>query len=215
MTITITQAIARVRFLIDDKDANPLISDAEILVALETAYQEVWQLAIVSGANIYNQQVNLTSDGNGVLDLSAFKPMKIVNVALKLGNVFLQVKPCRLGDGLINVPGPQTFRVTYVPRVVLPAAGVDPIEWPIDIILDPVLDQLLCVVAAADVWIKTGQPTLPSLAEKRGQLEASVKAKINIPGWSVTTLGRRGGLGQTNAGFYWQQSAYDSIQFVY
>lgn len=211
MTITLTQAIGRVRFLIDDTDANPLISDTDITTALEVAQEEVWQSVIASGANIFYQSVVVTTNAQGVADLSGIKPLKIANVSYQAGNVSLQVPPARLFDGILNVTGPWPLTIVYVPRAVMPVLGTDEFVWSQDTISVVTLDQLLCHTAASQVWVKTGEPPLASLEARKGELQKSVGTLINIPSWSSTPIG---GCGARVSGFYWKRSTHDALQLV-
>lgn len=212
MTITLTQAIQRVRFLIDDADANPLISDAEITSALEVAQEEVWQLVVDSGANLFYQTAALTSSSTGAVDLSGIKPLKIANVSWEQSGVTLQIPPARLFDGLLNVQQSWPISLVYVPRAVFPASPSAEFVWSQSSISMTTLDQLLCHVAASQVWIKTGEPPLASLEQRKVELQKSVENLINIPTWSVTPLGP---VGSRNSGMYWRRSAHDTLQLVY
>jgi len=211
MTMTLAQAITRVRFLLDDKDNNPLISDAEITTALQVAQEEVWQSVVDSGANIYYQSADVSSSSAGVISLASITPLKIANVALVVGNGVLQVPPCRVFDGFSNVTSVQPCRVMYVPRAAFPALSSDPFIWSQASISLTTLDQLLCHTAASMCWIKTGEPALSAMEKRRAELQASCTSTINLPGWSVTPLT----LGVVrDSGIYWRRSAHDQIQLV-
>jgi hypothetical protein len=211
MTVTLAQAITRVRFLLDDNDANPLISDAEITTALQVAQEEVWQSVIDSGANIFHQSVDVSSTSAGVLSLASITPLKIANVALVVGNGVLQIPPCRQFDGFANVVGVKACRVVYVPRAAFPALSSDPFNWSQSSISMTTLDQLLCHVAASSCWVKTGEPPLASMEKRRAELQASVTSTINLPAWSATplTVG-----GARDSGIFWRRSAHDQIQLI-
>jgi hypothetical protein len=211
MTMTLAQAITRVRFLLDDKDNNPLISDAEITTALQVAQEEVWQSVVDSGANIYYQSADVSSSSAGVISLASITPLKIANVALVVGNGVLQIPPCRVFDGFANVTSVQPCRIMYVPRAAFPALSSDPFIWSQATISLTTLDQLLCHTAASMCWIKTGEPPLSAMEKRRAELQASCTSTINLPGWSVTPLT----LGVVrDSGIYWRRSAHDQIQLV-
>lgn len=211
MTMTLAQAIVRVRFLLDDKDNNPLISDAEITTALQVAQEEVWQSVVDSGANIYYQSADVSSSSAGVISLAPITPLKIANVALVVGNGVLQVPPCRVFDGFANVSSVQPCRIMYVPRAAFPALSSDPFIWSQASISLTTLDQLLCHTAASMCWVKTGEPPLSAMEKRRAELQASCTSTINLPGWSVTPLT----LGVVrDSGIYWRRSAHDQIQLV-
>ena len=211
MTMTLAQALTRVRFLLDDKDNNPLISDAEITTALQVAQEEVWQSVVDSGANIYYQSVDISSSSAGVVSLSSIAPLKIANVALVVGNGVLQVPPCRVFDGFANVTAVQPCRIMYVPRAAFPALSSDPFIWSQATISSTTLDQLLCHTAASMCWVKTGEPPLSSMEKRRAELQLSCTSTINLPGWSVTplTVG-----GARDSGIYWRRTAHDQIQLI-
>lgn len=216
MTVTLTQARARVRFLIDDADANPLVSDAEIDVALATAQEEVWQRVVGSGVNVYTQHADISSSAAGVVNLSSLNPMKVVSVAWKSGNTFMQVPPSRPGDFIQTVAQVQALRVVYVPRATFPALAADPFVWATASISSPTLDQLLCVVAAADVWVKTGEGPLASLEQRKAELQKSIDEQISIPGWSVAPLRATSRFpSHRYAGFQWVMTGANQMQLVY
>jgi hypothetical protein len=212
MTMTLAQAITRVRFLLDDSDANPLISDAEITTALEVGQEEVWQLVIDSGANVFYQTADIASPGNGVVDVSSIKPLKIINVAQVVGTYALQIPPCRPFDGFAPVLSAVNVRLVYVPRATFPALSSDPFVWSQAAISMTTLDQLLCHTAAAQCWVRTGEPPLASMEKRRAELAASVTSSINIPSWSVSPLDDTG---STDSGFYWRRTSHDTLQLVY
>lgn len=211
MTVTLAQAITRVRFLLDDKDNNPLISDAEITTALQVAQEEVWQGVVDSGANIFFQVADISSTSAGVVNLASVTPLKISNVAIVVGNGVLQVPPCRVFDGFANVVGVRPCRITYVPRAPFPALSGDPFVWSQSTISLTTLDQLLCHTAASMCWVKTGEPPLASMERRRAELLASCTSTINLPAWSATPLTPGGA---RDAGFYWRRTAHDQIQLV-
>lgn len=207
---TLAQAIQRVRFLIDDRDANPLVSDADITTALQVAQEEVWQKVVASGINIYTQSGLITTDGAGEGDLTALNPLSIANVAWQSGSTFFQVPPARIFEGVMNVNTPTPLKITYVPRAAFPVLPGDPFVWAQAAISSATLDQAMCTVAATEVWVLTGEPPLQSLVTRRDELLLSVTTQISQPRWSVTRPAAR--LGH---GFMWRLSAHNKIQLVY
>jgi len=216
MTITLAQARTRVRFLIDDADANPLVSDAEIDVALATALEEVWQRVVGSGASCFTISADITSSQAGVVDMTALKPLRIVNVVYATGTIQLQVQPSRTSDYIQKVSGAQPLRIWYVPRATFPALSSDPFVWSTAAISSATLDQLLCVIAAADVWVKTGEPPLASLEQRKAELVKAVEQQVSIPDVTVAPL-RVTRKFPTNryAGFQWARVGHDTLQLVY
>lgn len=213
MTMTLTQAIARVRFLLDDTDNNPLVSDADITTALQVAQEEVWQLVISSGVNVFNLQAALTSSDAGVVDLSTIDPLAIVNVASTLGGLGrLQIPPARTFDYSSPVLQAVPLVVTYAPRAAFPATGGDPFVWSTAAISSTTLDQLLCHVAASQCWVRTGEPPLASMEKRRQELTDSVTGMISIPSWSATPIGERTSM---TSGMAWIRTAHDQLQLVY
>jgi hypothetical protein len=211
MTMTLAQAITRVRFLLDDTDNNPLISDAEITTALQVGQEEVWQAVIDSGANIFYQSADISSSAAGVVSLASITPLKIANVALVAGNGVLQIPPCRPFDGFANVTSVQPVRLMYVPRAAFPALSSDPFVWSQATISLTTLDQLLCHTAAAMCWVKTGEPPLATMEKRRAELLASVTSTINLPQWSSTPLAVGG---TRDSGMFWRRTAHDQIQLI-
>lgn len=214
--INLTQAIARVRFLIDDQDVNPLVSDAEITVALQTSLDEVWQMVVGSGANLYTQLIDVMTAPDGSVDMTAINPIKIVSVMWKTGNVLVPIIPTRPGAGTFLVTGaPINIRIIYVPHAVFPATPVTNFVWSTPDINNAVLDQLLCAVAASQVWVKTGEPPLPSLSKRIDELKQSAFEEINIPNTmvlQVRALGRRGSSSRTMS---WQRVQHNKLQLIY
>lgn len=216
MTITLTQARTRVRFLIDDADANPLVTDAEIDVALATAQEEVWERVVGAGVNVYTTSAFISSDATGLVSLTSLKPLRVSHVALRNGTAFRNVKPARGGDYSGTVASVQTLRVLYVPRAAFPTLVGDPFVWSTAAVSAPTLDQLMCVVAASDVWVKTGEAPLKSLEMRKAELNASVESKINIPSWSVVPLRASSQFpDDRGAGFLWTMTGPDTMQLVY
>lgn len=207
---TLAQAILRVRFLIDDRDANPLVSDADITTALQVAQEEVWQKTIASGIDIYTQSADITTNGSGEGDLTALNPLSISNVAWVSGGTYMQVPPARIFEGVIKVSAPTPLRITYVPRAAFPVLPGDPFVWSQAAISSSTLDQAMCAVAASEVWILTGEPPLQSLMARRDELLQSITTQISLPRWSATRPAVRSGVG-----FMWRLSAHNKIQLIY
>lgn len=212
MPMTLTQAIARTRFLLDDTDSNPLVTDAEITTALVIAQEEVWQMVVSSGANIFYQQANVTSSGSGVVSLTAVKPIKIANVVTNTGPLRVQIPPARLYDGQANVLQALPLTVTYVPRVTAPVLGTDEFIWSTSSISMTTLDQLCCHIAASQCWVRTGDPPNAAMEKRKQELIDSIHTIVSVPSWSATPLGERGG---REAGIAWIATAYDTLQLVY
>lgn len=180
-----TQAIARVRRLLDDRDQNPLVSNDDIRESLRVAIEEVWQLVVTSGAGVFTLSADVTSDSNGVVDLTTQSPLTISLVQLLQGTVTMTIPPVRVGDSYAPVQQATNIRVAYVPRVQLPAVDATSIVWATSAVPANTLDQLLCIVAAQDAWITTGEPILKSLQTRREELTASVKEIPNTPNHTV------------------------------
>ena len=214
----LSEAIQRVRFLIDDRDENPLVTDSDITIALQTALDELWQLTVDSGANLYTLTATLTPNATGEIDRTSINPIKVVALAWQSGQVFIDIPAARPYEGTVAaVGGGMTVRIIYVPRAVFPASGASPFIWSTAAIADAVLDQLLCAIAASQVWVRTGEPPLPSLTRRIDELKKSVASKINIPNVTVARPHRRvtGMGGSPSGGMRWQRYQHNKIQLVY
>lgn len=212
MTMTLAQAITRTRFLLDDTDANPLVTDAEITTALEVAQEEVWRLVVTSGANVFNQQATLSSSTAGVVDLSSIKPIDVVNVAIVVGNMRTQVRPVRVFDYAHAVLAVYSLAVTYIPRVTFPTLSSDPFVWSTAAISSTTLDQLVCHIAASQCWVRTGDPPNAAIERRKDELLASIATIVSIPSWSATPLNERGT--ERDSGIFWVRTAHDQLQLV-
>ena len=216
MSTTLTAARTMVRNFIDDTDSNPLFTDADIDAALLPAQYEVTQLVVgAGGSNLFNVEATKTATSNGTIDLSAEAPLKVNYVALVVGRSRYQVPPCRNTDWITTVVGPQTIVVGYVARPAFPALAGDPFLWG-STVDAPILTRLMCIIAATELWTKTGDPPLPSLVQREATLREQALASINIPLWTVQPLRQAlrypsGG----NAGFQWVMPSRDSMQLVF
>ncbi len=212
---TLTDTRAVVRRLIDDTDSNPLVSDADIDDALRSAQYEVAQAAVGAGSNLFNVEATKTAASNGSVDLSTEGPLRINYVALVVGTQRLQVPPCRNTDWGRTVSGPQTLVVGYVARPAFPASGATSFLWG-SAVAAPLFDKLMAVIAANELWTKTGDPPLASLTSREEKLREQAIASINIPLWTVQPLRQAtrypaGG----NAGFQWVSPSRDQMQLVF
>ena len=210
MTITVAQAVLRCRRLLDDRDDNPLVSDADLKDSLIVAADEVWQTCVRSGANIYTQFADITSGSNGIADLASIKPLKIVNVSVVSGGALLTVPAARIGAGMVPLTTPQNLRIAYVPRMSFPTNDGDNIVWGADANICNTLDQLLCLVAAADAWIVTGEPFPKPLTTRKEELNKSILEQINVPQYFVFD-----GNGRPDVGFVWSNASLDKLQLIY
>lgn len=214
MTTTLTSAIARVRFLLDDTDSNPLVSDADITLALSVAQEEVWQLVITSGANIFYQQATLTSTATGGVNVGSLKPLKIANVAKVVDNYRVQIPPARFYDNYTNIQQPIDIVVTYVPRATFPALPADEFVWSQSTISLTTLDQLMIHVAASQCWARTGEPPNAAIEKRKQELMDSINTLVSIPSWSATPVGATD-RGLRDSGMSWIRVAHDALQIIY
>ena len=214
MTITLTAAIARVRFLLDDTDANPLVSDADITSALSVAQEEVWQMVVTSGANIFYQQATITTTATGGANIASITPIKIANVARNVGTYRTQIPPARVYDSYTNIQQPIDLVITYVPRAAFPATGGDPFVWSQSTISLATLDQLMIHIAASQCWVRTGEPPNAAIEKRKQELVDSINTLVSIPSWSATPVGATNRSVQTS-GMAWIRVAHDALQIIY
>jgi hypothetical protein len=215
MTMTLLQARDRVRALIDDTDANPLSSDDDLDDALTTAQVEVMQFVLSSGSNLLGVEVAKTSSADGVVDLSDVTPMKVNHVHHVLATARMQVLPARSSDFSSTVAAAQTLKIGYVARPAFPAADDDAFVWAST--LDaPLLDKLLCLLAASEAWIRSGSKPLEALEVRKAEVRNAILGSLNIPQWTVMPLVAATRYPtQRYASFQWVMTAPDTMQLVY
>lgn len=214
MTVTLSAAIARVRFLLDDTDSNPLVSDSDITLALQVAQEEVWQLVVTSGANIFYQQASVTTTSTGAANISSIAPIKIANVAKVVDNYRVQIPPARFYDNYTNVLQSMTLLISYVPRATFPALAGDPFVWSQSTINLNTLDQLMIHIAASQCWVRTGEPPNAAIEKRKQELLDSIHTLVSIPSWSATPVGATD-RSVRDAGFSWIRTAHDQLQIIY
>lgn len=216
MPTSLTDTRTAVRRLLDDTDTNPLFADAEIDDALKPAQYEVAQLVVgAGGSNLFNAEVNKTSDATGLVDLSAEAPLKINYVAQVAGSQRFQVQPSRNTDWRQTVQAPTTLVIGYVARPAFPSAPANPFLWGSSVEA-PMFDRLMVCIAANEIWAKTGDPPLKALVDREEKLREQVVASINIPMWTVQPLrlASRFPAGG-GAGFQWVSPTRDRLQLVF
>ncbi len=209
-------ARTQVRFLTDDSDVNPLVSDAEIDAALRSAQAEVWALVISAGVNIYQQTATVSSDAQGRVDLASLKPVKVGTVSLLQGNYRTTVSPCRQMDWSMPVQQVQQLSISYVPRVAFPANDAAEFVWSLTSTLAPTLDKLVCAIAASEVWVRTGERPNAVIEQRKSELSIAAVSQTNIPSFTVvsTSAGSRYPR-NSKAPYQWVAVQQDLIQLVY
>jgi hypothetical protein len=214
MTITRAQARTRLRFLIDDpvvsNDNGVRTSKDDVEDALKTAQQEAYNLAVTSGANIFQTQGTVTTSSAGLASLTSLAPQRLVSVAIQQGNVRVPVPALRARDTQqLYTSAPETLVVTYVPRVTFPAADGDPFVWGSPSIDLPQLDKLMVAIAASELKIVDAE-VLSGLETRKAELKAAIDSLCNVPRVTVFPLAP----GRQIAVRY-IMSGRDALQLVY
>lgn len=212
----LSEARARVLRLVDDDSSKYNVDGlfTDIDDALKTAQIETWQTAVASGNSIFVIEAPLTTGATGIGDLTTIKPMKLVNVALKNGTQRLTVPPARFDEAPTNAGAGLILAIAYVPRVAFPSASGNPFVWASANIADlsPLLDKLMCVIAASELKIIENEDN-NGMERRKTELRLAVSEMLSIPSWSVLPLDgfsaeRRG------SGFAYVMPAPDTLQLV-
>ncbi len=187
MTMSLTQARARVRFIIDDPSPGVIASDADIDDALTTAQQEVY--GIITASSNLVQTTGLVSTANdGTASLTALAPKKVCGVAIVQGLMRVQVPPLRAAQMQYRYTAVESLELVYVPRVTFPSAPGNNFVWGSAALDIPVADKLMCMVAASEIKIVDAE-VLDGIENRKMELQTAINALINVPSWSVLPLG--------------------------
>lgn len=201
----LVDAIARIRTLIDDTDAERW-SDAEVTTALTAAQYEALLWALAHGANIFSLEASLSSSTTGSVNLTTLAPMKVCGVMQLMGSTRVRVRESQsldIGTPLTTV---QSLVISYVPRPTFPASGASAFVWGNGAPCPP-LDSYLCVLAASELKVTEGDE-LPGLERRKDELKAALQRLLNIPGFTVMPMGGR----RCVAAFVWARTNLDTLQ---
>jgi hypothetical protein len=184
MAISLSAARTRVARLVDD-EAAAVYTTAEIDDALTTAQAEVMRLAVSSGSNVFTAEAAVTTTSAGTADLSSLRPLQIEHVALSAGGARYTIRPARYVDAPANHLATEQLLVAYVASPIFPASEGALFVW--GAADYPLLDQLMCVLAASELKVKEGEQ-LAGLEKRKEELVGQVASTLHMPGWAVAPL---------------------------
>ena len=179
MTLTVQNAIDRVRRYLDDKNSigsDQRWTDSEIQDSLKVAGNQIMTEAAGLGLDIFK----LTSTGvpaSGIITLSP-AITKVCDVTLISGAGRLRVMPGNpkstvfVSNGLDG----RTIEITYVPVYTQSATLTDPITYGTGLTFDnAAVDSYLCALAARDCKVIEGDVN-PQLENQISQLQNSFRS---------------------------------------
>lgn len=209
MTITLTLARARALKLADDVDGLAADSDTVKDDALNAAFHAVYNQATQIAPERFAKEASVSTDANGVADLSSLDPVRILSVSYFTNNTRAPIPAARLADGPTNVLGVKTLKILYIPALTFPASGAANFVWGQSEIDLPLLDDLLCLRAASVITAINDEPNghlerLIARAEKDAQ---------NIAGfstWRVMPMRGR----SADSGLAYAMTGATSLQIV-
>lgn len=210
----LSEARTRVANILDDAPAARW-STSEIDTALTSAQAEVMQLAVGSGSNLFRTTTSVSSGATGLVDLTAIRPLRIIDLAQTVGTARYPVLPASIGDIVQTRTGPDQFQLVYVPRPSFPSAAGNPFIWSTSQVNLPQMDSLLCFIAASELKVKEGEVNV-GIESRKQELRNTVMSEINVPTWRVMSM-RAATRYPTarNSGLYYVVSSPDVLQIAY
>lgn len=174
MTMTVTQAIARVRRYLDDDNtsANARWSDANITDSINQAGSQIMTEAAGLGLDQFKRTIIFVPANNLITISPAFT--KICDVALISGNARLRVMPGTPKGTVFMSSGldGSQIEITYIPVYTAAALVGDPITYGTGLTFsNNTVDAYLCLLAAKDCKVIEG--------DINQQLEAQLGAMKN------------------------------------
>ena len=210
----LSEARTRVANVLDDAP-NTRWTVSEIDTALLTGQTEVMQLAVGSGSNLFRTTTNVSSSAAGLVDLTAIKPLRIVDLAQTVGTARYPVLPASIGDIVQTRAGPDAFQLVYVPRPSFPTAPGNAFVWSTSQVVLPQMDALMCFIAASELKVKEGEVNA-GIEVRKQELRNTVMSEINVPSWRVMSM--RAATRYPTArmsGLYYVVSSPDVLQIAY
>lgn len=187
MTLTVTQAIARVRRYLDDNNTgtDARWSDSEIVDSIKVAGNQIMTEAAGLGLDIF-KLTTLVAATNGVATLSP-AINKIFDVSCISGAARLRVMPGQpkstvfVSNGLDG----RQLEITYIPVYVHPTLVSDPIIFSTGLSFsNDAIDSYLCALAARDCKVIEGDVN-QQLENQIAMLKNNFRSLANNPSWSV------------------------------
>lgn len=182
----LSAARSRVRTLADDVEAERY-TDAQVDAALGTAQYEALLWAVAATPALFRVEATITTSSQGVADLTAIAPLKMLSVALLNASDRVIIKP--LSAASITAPqrAVQQLVIGYVPQPVFPATGASAFVWSSAAVNVPPVDLYMCLIAAAELKIGEGEQPA-GLDVRKAECLATLKALFALPSFTVMPM---------------------------
>lgn len=209
MSITLANARTRILKLADDVDG--VVADSTTVQddALLNAFHAVYLQASALAPDRFAKEASVTTNANGVADLSSLDPVRILSVSHVSGVTRLPIPPCRLSDGPSDVAGEKTLKISYLPALTFPASSGDAFVWGQSSLDLPALDALMCLRAASELTALQDQANL-SLERLITRAERDASLIANFSTWSVMPMRSR----SRDSGLCYAMTDATSLQIV-
>ena len=187
MTMTMTQAIARVRRYLDDdfSGTNARWSDQNIIDSINGAGSQIMTEAAGLGLDIFKLTTNFVPVNNTLTLTPGFT--KICDVSVIAGNSRLRVMP-GTPKGTVFVSNGmdgRTMEITYIPVYAAPALVGDNIVYGTGLTFNNnIVDTYLCLLAARDCKVIEGDANM-QLENQLNNLKQAFRSIANNPSTSV------------------------------
>lgn len=180
MTLTLAQARTVVLDHLDDD--NTRWSTSQIDTALGTALSMCLTDYITNGGDRFEIEVDTTSTSSGVVDLSAYNPIKINGVSILESNRYFPITASKTEERVIHDNTVRTVQIRLTRTLSIPTMGTYPLvgvnstaanSW-------DAFDQWVCVRAAMFCAIKDDD-ILNACSRMEQMLRTSVLTLPRIP----------------------------------
>lgn len=181
--MNITEAIAVVRRHLDAEDDTERWSDTNIKDSLAFALNKVQEDYLKSGGRKLDEIVEVTSNSNGLVDISSHDPLSIKGVSAIQGNRRWPLKSVEYEQMRHPFLQEQLVEVRLCPKLTLSATNTHPLvgngataknTW-------ESLEQLICVTAAQFCSVIDDE-VRPSLQNLEMMLKDTVFKEVRVPG---------------------------------
>lgn len=212
MTLTVAQAISRVRRYLDDNytGSDARWSDSDIQDSLKVAGSQI----MTEAAGLSLDLFKLTSQFTAGTDTVTLTPaaLKICDVTVISGAARLRVMPGNPKTTVFNSNGlsGRTVEISYIPVYIQSAVTTDPIVYGTGLNFDNgIVDSYLCALAARDCKVIEGDIN-QQLEMQLQQLKGSFRSLSNNP--SITIPHAYGK--QYRTGYSWYQTSPTTLKLV-
>lgn len=178
--VTLADFRTQVRAYLDDEDAARYSNAVIDFAARGALLQLVTQYADMG--NALDQSAEVTTNTSGSIDLPAndIHPLRIHNVSLRQGNLWVPLNPVRERDNTQQVSASQTLRINYIARPQFPQGDGYVFDYGPTVSTDA-WDNLLVVLTVKQLMTIEGEPhLLPRETEQ--SLWSTVLSDYGAPG---------------------------------